>query len=230
MAGPNRYTEGLLEIADAVASTLASNGEIRVNLGDSTLGTGIDSGVPFWGTDGFLSRPADPTSAGAAQFLFFADGNQRYGIGSRDRRFLDEAGTLDPGDRVVYTKSGLRLFLDDSEGEFVLTTPGGSELRFSDDGLTVTLAGGASWSLTNSAHEVEIPTTPLASSIALDASGFVVSVPNLSQQANLDAGSFVTLGLTGGLVRPSIPSVENVNIGPGGGITAPSPKVFAASA
>ena len=118
MSGPNRYTEGLLEIADVVASDLASNGEIRVNLGDASRGTGIDSRVPFWGTDGFLSRPADPTVAvagdtpivgGAVQYLFFADGNQRFAVGSRDRRYLDRAGTLAPGDRVIYTPRGARV-------------------------------------------------------------------------------------------------------------------------
>jgi hypothetical protein len=120
MSGPNRYTEGLLEHADVVGSTLAANGEIRVNLGDSATGSGIDRSVPFWGTDGFLSRPADPDANGAAQFVFFVDGNQRFAIGSRDRRSLSEAGTLDPGDRVVYTPSGARIVLDDSVPAIIL--------------------------------------------------------------------------------------------------------------
>jgi hypothetical protein len=111
---PNRHTEGLFEQADATASTLASNGEIRFNLGDSTKGTGIDAGVPFWGTDGFLSRPADPDANGAAQIFFVNDGNLRRCIGSRDRRYLAQAGTIDPGDRSIYTPTGLRIFLDSS--------------------------------------------------------------------------------------------------------------------
>lgn len=143
MAGPNRYTEGLLEIGDAVASTLASNGEIRVNVGDATLGTGIDSSVPFWGTDGFLARPSDPTAAGAAQFLFYADGNQRYAVGSRDRRFLAQAGTLDPGDRVVYTSTGVRIHLDASAPAIVLRAASTCTATLSPTSLDVVGSGSA---------------------------------------------------------------------------------------
>lgn len=225
----DRFTEGLFETADVVASTLAANGEIRVNVGDATRGTGIDSNIPFWGIDGFLSRPADPSSAGAAQYVFFRDGNQRYGFGSRDRRYLDQAGELAAGDRVIYSPSGLRILLDDSEEAFVLTTPGGSTLRFSDAGLEITLAGGASINLTDAEFDVSIPTAPLVSGFTIDANGIVLAAANLTQTIHLDAGSFVTLGLTAGLTRPSIVNVENVNIGPGGGLTIPAPKIFAAS-
>lgn len=143
MPGPNRFTEGLLEIGDAVASTLATNGEIRVNVGNATLGTGIDSSVPFWGTDGFLSRPADPTPAGAAQYLFYPDGNQRYGVGSRDRRFLSQAGTLDPGDRSIYTSTGARIFLDASAPAIVLRVTDGCVATLSATSFDVEGAGSA---------------------------------------------------------------------------------------
>jgi hypothetical protein len=229
MPGPNRHTEGIFEIADVVATTAATNGEIRANVGDATLGTGIDSGVPFWGTDGFLGRPADPTSAGAAQFLFFVDGNQRYGIGSRDRRFLSEAGTLDPGDRVIYTKSGTRVFLDESESTITATTSGGATFTLSDDEFTITLPGGASLTLTNLGFEVNVPTTPLPSYFTIDALGATVSTPNLTQGAYLDAGLVVSLGLNTGGVRPIIPTVANVIVGPFGVSGIPSPRVYAAN-
>jgi hypothetical protein len=229
MSGPNRYTEGLLEHADVVGSTLAANGEIRVNLGDSATGSGIDRSVPFWGTDGFLSRPADPDANGAAQFVFFVDGNQRFAIGSRDRRSLMEAGTLDPGDRVVYTPSGVRIFADNSEGTIELRTPGGSVMLLSDTEFSVTLVSGAKFELTDTNIEASLPTV-IPTGLFVDSSSCVLSAKNLGQTIHMDAFATVTLGLTGGTIRPFIPTVENVNIGPGGGITIPSPRVFAASA
>ncbi len=154
MSGPNRFTEGLLEFADVVASDLANNGEVRVNLGDATTGGGIDSRVPFWGIDGFLSRPANPTPLGACQYLFVAEGNTRYAIGSRDRRFLpfaplpseveihypglDSRG-LEAGDRIVYTPSGVRLVLDESARTLTLYSPtNGFKLKLGDDSVRVT--------------------------------------------------------------------------------------------
>jgi hypothetical protein len=239
MSGPNRWTEGLLEHADVVASTLASNNEIRANIGDATRGTGIDASVPFWGTDGFFSRPADPTVAsggdtpsigGAAQYLFYVDGQNRYAIGSRDRRYLNKLGQLQPGDRAICTPTGIKIFMSEGDGSIVLSTPQGAEMVLSSSEFTVTFPNGASYSFTPSGVTFHVPTTPLPTEFTLGAGGAVFSTPNPSQQINLDAGMFVTLGLTGGVTRPGIPTVENVNIGPGGGFTIPSPRVFAASA
>jgi serine acetyltransferase len=107
--------------------------------------------------------------------------------------------------------------------------PGGSTFFLDPNEFRVTLASGASLSLTDTGFEVSLPTT-IPTKFTLDSSGAVISTKNLGQTIHLDANSTVTLGLTGGLVRPSIPTVENVNVGPGGGITLPSPRVFAASA
>jgi hypothetical protein len=141
MSGPNRYTEGLIEVADAVASTTAINGEIRFNLGDSSTGSGVASDVCFWGIDGFLSRPADP-SGGAAQMLYIADGNQRRIIGSRDRRFYDGLETIDIGDRMVYAPSGIRIRLDDSEQAIEQSIPGGTKHYVSSDLIFASIASG----------------------------------------------------------------------------------------
>jgi hypothetical protein len=261
MPGPNRFTEGLLEMADVVASDLARNGEIRVNLGDAGTGSGIGAGVPFWGIDGFLSRPADPTPAGACQQLFVNDGQTRYAIGSRDRRFLPYVPTvgeivgtypgldtsgLDPGDRVIYTPNGVAVVLDRSSNAVTLVSPDGSRARLQDgewsisvggssltltaNSFDVTLANGASLRLNEALFDVSVPTTPQPSGIAVDASGIVLTAKNDPQSMHFDAFGFVTIGLTSGLIRPLTPSVENVNIGPGGGVTVPSPRVYAASA
>ena len=142
MPGPNRHTEGLIDFLDVVASTTATNGEIRANIGNASTGAGVDRSVPFWGTDGFLSRPADPSN-GAAQYLFFCDGNQRFGIGSRDRRFYDGLETIDVGDRMIYSPSGIRIRLDDSEQVVETIIPGGTKHYVSADSIFASVASGA---------------------------------------------------------------------------------------
>lgn len=142
MPGPNRHTEGLIDFSDVVASTTAANGEIRANLGDATKGTGIDRSVPFWGIDGFLSRSANPDGAGAAQYLYFCDGNQRYAIGSRDRRFYSGLETIDVGDRMIYAPSGIRVRLDDSEEAIEMSIPGGTKRYLGSDLAFTSIANG----------------------------------------------------------------------------------------
>jgi hypothetical protein len=154
MPGPNRHTEGLIDFSDVVASTTATNGEIRANLGDSTTGSGIDRSVPFWGIDGFLSRPLNPDADGAAQYLFFCDGNQRYAIGSRDRRFFTGLETIDVGDRMIYAPSGIRIRLDDSEEAIEHKIPGGTTQYLAVDSFFVALNAGTRIELDNSTCDV----------------------------------------------------------------------------
>lgn len=153
MPGPNRHTEGLIDFLDVTASTTAANGEIRANLGDANTGAGIDRNVPFWGIDGFLSRPADPSN-GAAQYLYFCDGNQRYGIGSRDRRFYSGLETIDVGDRMIYAPSGIRIRLDDSEEAIEHHIPGGTTQYLAVDSFFVALNAGTRIELDNSTCDV----------------------------------------------------------------------------
>jgi hypothetical protein len=141
MPGPNRHTEGLIDFSDVTGTVTAANGEIRANLGDATKGTGIDRSVPFWGIDGFLSRPANPSN-GAAQYLYFCDGNQRYAIGSRDRRFYDGLEEIDVGDRMIYAPSGIRVRLDDSEEAIEMIVPGGTKQYLSSDLAFTSIANG----------------------------------------------------------------------------------------
>lgn len=145
MSGPNAYTEGLLEIVDVVAIESAG-GSVRVNIGDASTGSGIDSRVPFWGIDGFLSCPSaptiapggeDPTIGGAAQYLVFADGNQRHGLGSRDRRYLALVGQLDEGDRVMYSPAGARVFCDNSENVVTIRASTACTTTFSPSDVQV---------------------------------------------------------------------------------------------
>lgn len=141
MPGPNRHTEGLFDIADVTSSTLAPNGEIRFNIGNASTNGGIDRNVSFWGIEGFLSRPWGP-SGGAAQCLYFCDGNQRYAIGSRDRRFYELLESIDEGDRMIHSPTGLRIRLDDSEQAIEMTTPAGNKQYFSSDLAFTKIANG----------------------------------------------------------------------------------------
>lgn len=140
MPGPNRHTEGLFDFLDVVASTTAANGVVTANIGDASKGTGVDRNVAFWGTDGFLSRPADPDANGSAQYMFFCDGNTRHGIGSRDRRFYDGLEPIDVGDRMIYAPSGIRIRLDESEQAIELNVPGGTQQSIADNSFLVQLA------------------------------------------------------------------------------------------
>lgn len=228
MPGPNRHTEGLFDFLDITGSTLAANGEIRLNLGNSSTGSGVDRNVPFWGIDGFLSRPLDPDANGAGQAFFICDGNQRYAIGTRDRRDISIVGTMDVGDRVIYTASGVRIHVKDADESVTVTVPGGASMYLAFDEWRVTLGSGAQIELTDTGFNVSLPTA-IPTEFTLDSSGAVISTKNLGQTINLDTLTLVTLGLNIGGIRPGVPTVENVNIGPGAGVTVPSPKVFAAS-
>lgn len=165
MPGPNRYTEGLIEHADVVASTTATNGEILVNLGDATTKAGIDSGVAFWGIDGFLSRPANPDATGATQYVFVMDGNRRIAIGSRDRRFYDGLETIDVGDRMIFAPSGIRIRFDDSEQSIEQRIPGGTAALLTFDGYTVSIANGTMLEMTTS--RVDVTKLGAAENVAL---------------------------------------------------------------
>lgn len=164
MPGPNRHTEGLIDFLDVVASTTATNGEIRANIGNASTGVGVDRSVPFWGIDGFLSRPADPSN-GAAQYLYFCDGNQRYGIGSRDRRFYDGLETIDVGDRMIYAPSGIRIRLDDSEEAIEMNIPGGTQQYLGSDLAFTSIASGPKIELDLST--VDVTKLGTAESVAL---------------------------------------------------------------
>ena len=154
MPGPNRHTEGLIDFSDVTGSVTGANGEIRANLGDATKGTGIDRSVPFWGIDGFISRPADPDANGAAQYLYFCDGNQRYAIGSRDRRFYSQLEPIAVGDRMIHAPSGIRIRLDDSEEAIEQSIPGGTKHFLGSDLFFVSLQAGTKIEMDTSTCDV----------------------------------------------------------------------------
>lgn len=224
----DKYTESLFEIADVTGSTVAANGEIRVNLGDGGTGAGIDADVPILGSYGFSARPPSPDANGAAQAFFVRDGNVRRVLATRDRRWLASSlGQRDEGDVAVWTRSGARVLIDDSSGSIEMRTAGGAMFLLTDDEFSISFPNGAILTLNASEFDVSIPTTPDVSSFTINALGVVLAASNTAQQINLDAG-FVTLGLNVGNIRPVQPVNGVVTLGAGPPAFAPSIKVVAA--
>lgn len=230
------FADYLTDTADILVST-ADSGEIRVNLGDSVSGAGYDSDVPVWGPDGFLSRPNDPTDAGAAMAFYVTDGNQKRVIGIRDNRFASQAGLLDAGDRAIVTDGPARLFLKQVRAAISAYTEmandppaGGKGMLFDMDGSTgiITIrCGGAQIIIDGNKGTISI----VASGAAGAASMTLDPVNGISLNGgvvNLDAG-FVTLGLNSDGSRPVKPAVETVILGAVGQSGVASPKIYGAS-
>ena len=230
------FADYLTDTADILIST-ADSGEIRVNLGDSVTKQGYDSDVPVWGPDGFLSRPNDPTDAGAAMAFYVTDGNQKRVIGIRDNRFASQAGLLDAGDRAIVTDGPARLFLKQVRAaisaytEMTNDPPAGGKGMLNDmDGSTgiITLrSGGAMVTLNGNTGVIMLVASGPngATSLTLDpVNGASIN----AGVVNLDAG-FVTLGLNSDGSRPVKPAVETVILGAVGQSGVASPKIYGAS-
>src|SRR3990167_5975490 len=104
------WADHLTGVADILAST-SDGGEVLVNLGDIRDNSGIAAEAPMWGVDGFVSRPNDPDEAGACEALYVVDGDEKRVLATRDMRFSEQVGTLQPGDRAIFTDGEPRLLV-----------------------------------------------------------------------------------------------------------------------
>lgn len=95
---------------------------MRVNLGDAGTNAGLYASAGWWGVDGFVSRPNDPSGGQACQAVFYQDGNERRVIASRDNRFANNVGALQPGDRAIVSDCDARFFLKKENNELTLYT------------------------------------------------------------------------------------------------------------
>lgn len=134
------FADYLTSVADILTSTLAEDGQVRVNLGDATTGEGWASEAPMWGLDGFVSRPNDSSADGAAQGLYLVEGDTKRVIASRDNRWASKAGSLKPGDRAIVSDCAARLFLKQSTSSLVLYTENQQD---ADSSMIVELNGQA---------------------------------------------------------------------------------------
>lgn len=145
-----RFADHLTSVADVLLST-TDDGEIRVNLGDTTTGEGLDSEVPVWGVDGFVSVPNEPDDDGAAQAFFIVDGHERRVVATRDNRWAAKAGTAPaPGDRFIVSNCAARVLLKRAKSSVTLYTENqqdGDTSQLIDlngaDGTTTLICGGA---------------------------------------------------------------------------------------
>lgn len=110
------------QICDVLGSTV-TEGEVRLNIGDSTDGKGWGANIPLWGQHGFASRPADPSSAGNAMAIVLRDGHQQRVGWVRDNRFAPLVGTLKPGESMMFGPAG----------QFIRTHQDGSITLFTTD-------------------------------------------------------------------------------------------------
>lgn len=112
-------------VADVLDST-AEGGEIRVKLGYSISGAGLADNCSWWGPDGFISRPNPPSDEGAPMAFWLQGANRRYVIASRDNRFAEQVGELDPGDRAIVTDGEARVLVKKERDAVVLLTKNAS--------------------------------------------------------------------------------------------------------
>ena len=222
---PNRWADSLTDIADIVTSSVV-DGDVRFNLGDATLGTGVDADSPFFGLDGFASMPNESDADGAADCFYFNSGNQKIVLGTRDRRYLTKVGALKAGDRVIFSKGAARILLKNLDDLVVIYTEAQS------DGTSQLIANSGKEGkifLSVGLTKVEISKDRIELSInggaALVLDGNTISMR--ADSINLDGGD-VTLGVNSDGTRPIVPGLQSVCIGPAGQVSVPSPKVRAA--
>jgi hypothetical protein len=116
------FAQDVLQKGEVLASVRDENGEIRVNLGDSTTGEGEVLGAALWCADGFFGRPLDADSDGSCQVLYHCEGNQQRAIATKDNRFIDAYAELEPGDRAIVTDGPTRLFMKRATNQISLYT------------------------------------------------------------------------------------------------------------
>jgi hypothetical protein len=231
-----RFADHLTGIADILHSS-AENGEVRVNYGEETTGEGELADVQVWGPDGYIARPNDPSDKGAAQVLYLVDGQQQRAMAFRDNRFAVQAGTLEPGDRIICTDGPTRFFMKRATQriglytEAVSTPPaGGKGMLIEADGDAGVLrlrAGGAVIELDAASGTITLTASGLTGKSVLVLSP-TEGAQIIAGAIHLDTLGFLTLGLNSSQTRPGIPGVDTVIIGASGQTGIAAPRISAA--
>ena len=228
-----RFADHLTDVADVLHST-ADKGEVRVNFGEETTGEGLRADVQVWGPDGFVSRPNDPSDKGVCQALYLVDGQQQRVIATRDNRFAAQAGTLDPGDRLIVSDSPARFYLKRKRQRIGLYTEAKDPPPVGGKGMTIDLDGEAGNVLIKRGGQVFELAADGGISIVCAGAGSQSSITMTPTSITLSAGVIyidggnVTVGVTGGAVRPGIPGVDSALYGAMGQSGVASSCVFIA--
>lgn len=225
------FADHVTDIADILTST-AEDGEIRVSLGDVRTGDGYDSNAAVWGPDGYLARP-NAQGDGATRALFIVDGNARRVIATTDRRFSAQAGTLEPGDRMLVTDAACRLYMKRARAQVGMYTEASDEPPVGGKGMILDLDGegsviqlrfgGTMIVLDGKTVTIVAAGAASSSSITLSETAITLTAPTINV-----AGGFVALGLNSDGTIPGKPGVDTVIIGSQGSVGIASKSVFAA--
>ena len=208
-----------------IISSEAVAGEVRVKIGNPAAtdgGEGEDA--PVWGVDGFISRPNPPNSNGECALAMRAQlGYQKHIIATKDARFVDAVGQLNPGDRAVVTDADARWFLKRDESAVVSFTVN----RKTDDSMICDINGKdgeirifngtVGILMRNDDNGKSLILTTGATTILLDEDGMFINGAHLG--CNTNGGNFGTLGPV-----PPVQPAFSVLVGPSGMTAVPSTK------
>jgi hypothetical protein len=228
-----KFADHLTDIGDILLST-ATEGEVRVNLGNHLTGDGYDTNASMWGPDGYIARPNDPDDDGAARALYLVDGNARRVIATTDHRFSAQAGTLEPGDRLVVTNAACRWFMKQSTAHVGMYTEAESEPPVGGKGMILSLDGAGSvmqFKFGGTLIVLDGSTVTILAADNTSQSSIVLtptSVTITASTVNI-AGGFVTLGRNSDGTAPGKPGIDNVLYGAMGQSGISSPYVYAAA-
>jgi len=218
--------DGLLLTADII-TTDATGGEVRAQIGDAAKNVGYAQEVAIYGPDGFIGRPNDASGPDAARALYVQDGDENFIIGTRDNRFADKVGTMEPGDRAIVTDGEARVMIKQVRDAVVLYTVNQPEDKSmlidlgGMEGEIKIINGGAVMTMTN--DMITLATNSGGGTITIGPAGVTITGSAIQLVAPV-----VQLGDTGGgVVAPPSPATA-VAYSAAGPANVVSAKVFVA--
>jgi hypothetical protein len=171
-----RFADHLTDVADILGSAVTSAGQVLAQIGDSTDGVGYGQNLETWGPDGWAARPNTGTKGNCARSIFLYDGAKKRVIGSVDVRHLSRAGTMNVGDRCIYTNGPARVKVYQATDIVELySESGGNPVKVTVDGAN---------------NKVMIET---ASGAKLEVVGNTATMQTSSASVSINAGGDVTV-------------------------------------
>lgn len=217
-----KYPDQLTNVGDVITTSM-EGGDVRLNLGNALTSEGVSSDSPLWANGhAFVARPAnaDPTGACEAQYLY--QGNQIIAIATRDARYAEKAGELQPGDAAIVTPGEARLMLKTDNDSVTIYTTNQTD---SDSSMLISVIGEAGKILiANGSSYIEMQKDKIVLSaggamLVINGASGAVEVYGKHFAANTGGGN---LGVVGGIAPPI--GAASVIAGVSGIAGAPSTK------
>lgn len=206
-----RFADHLTQVADILASETI-DGEVRVNLGDAITGKGWGASSPVWGIAGFVSRPNDADADGCAMAMYVVDGNAKRVYATRDNRYADKVGEMQPGDCFIISRGSARFMLKAEEDSITIYgenhADGDTSMMWNFDcteGRILSVVGGSYTEQKKDSIELSAG----GSKLRIDSSG--VSATGAHFSANTKSGN---LGVVGNVMPPA--GASSIVAGPSG--------------